>query len=195
MFKPNALLLTLALASACGSSKEAPGPTASPTPTPTPSPRTPTCAREQLEADFVPFAPMSGPGVDAASGKLLPPAPGRSFIVSANYLTLRPEPGAQAAFDEVVNPILAAFEHTPGLVAVQVGSSATCGTARTLAVWDSIDHMYDFVASPEHRVAMQRVGEISRGGSYSTHWATTSTAGVTWPGGAAHLGTLDGAGI
>lgn len=194
MFKPIALLLTVALA-ACGSSQEVPGPTASPTPTPTPSPSTPSCAREQLEADFEPFAPMSGPGVDPASGKLLPPASQQSYVVSANYLALSAEPGAQAAFDEVVNPILAAFEHTPGLVAVQVGSSAACGTARTLAVWDSIDHMYDFVAAPEHRVAMQRVGEISRGGSYSTHWATTSTAGVTWAGGAAHLGTLDGAGI
>lgn len=173
--------LVLALSSsltlfACGGEE----PT-TPTPNPSPSPTAqPTCARGALEDDYAPIAPLAGPGVDPATGKLRAPAPGTRYVVSSTYLALRAEGPAQQAFGELMGPIADTLRAQEGLVASELGSSASCGTARTLTIWASEEAMYGFVASPAHMAAVARVGEISRGGSVVTHWTADTAEGAAW---------------
>jgi heme-degrading monooxygenase HmoA len=170
---------------ACGSDPAPPAtptPTASPMPTPEPEPAplVPGCVRGTLEPDFATFMPLGGPAVDPATGALRPPAAGASYVISSTYLALRGEPAAQQAFGELMGPISATLQAQPGLLAIQLAQSMSCGSARTLTVWESEDAMYAFVASPAHVEAMRRVGEVSRGESVVTHWVSSATTAATW---------------
>ena len=151
----------------------------------------PVCERGVLEADFELFAPFGGPGVDPATGKLRPSA-GEPYIISSTYIRLRPEPAAQQAFGELMGPIAGALQQQPGLAAVLLGSSMTCGTARTLTVWASEEEMYAFVGGAPHAAAMAAVGQVSRGGSLATHWVATGTAAAEWPSVLPQLRAYDG---
>jgi heme-degrading monooxygenase HmoA len=174
--------LALALSSslslfACGGEE----PTSIPAPSPSPSPSAePTCARGTIEPDFAPIGPLAGPGVDPATGTLRPPPSGTSYVVSSTYLALRPEGPAQQTFGALMGPIGDALRTQEGLVAFELGSSASCGTARTLTVWVSEEAMYGFVASPAHTAAVAQVGQVSRGGSVVTHWDADTVDAAGW---------------
>jgi heme-degrading monooxygenase HmoA len=144
------------------------------------------CTRDAVEADLQSFSPMSGPGV-RADGTL---APGR-YVVSSTYLRMRPEPAAQARFQELMGPISQALQAQPGLVALQLAASERCGTARTLSVWQDEAAMYGFVTGDAHMAAVRAVGEVSRGGSIVTHWADDAQ-GVSWAKAAQQLGADTG---
>lgn len=163
---------------ACGGDDEVPrqAPTVMPAPSASPSP---VCTRGAMERDFTALSPLGGPGVDPATGALRPPTNG-AYVVSSTYLTLRPEPAAQQAFGELMGPISETLATQPGLIAIQLGTSMACGTARTLTVWDTEESMYAFVASPPHAAAMARVGEVSRGQSVVTHWDASTVAEASW---------------
>lgn len=149
------------------------------------------CARGTLEPDLGFLSPMAGPAVDPATGAIAPPPPG-GYVVSTTYLALRPEPAAQQRFGELNGPIGQALATAPGLLAIQFGSSPSCGTARTFTIWRDEDAMYAYVTGPAHSAAIAAITEVSRGGSVATHWISTSTAQMTWEAAAAQLTAFDG---
>lgn len=144
------------------------------------------CDRGVLEPDLLSQDPMGNPvptgwfgaGVDPATGALVDD--GSTYVVSATYLTLRPDGDAQAAFGEVMGPIVPELYGNPGLVASQLGVSSSCGTARTFTVWRDQAAMMAFVTSAAHTAAIARVGEMSRGQSLVTHWVAAPVAEITW---------------
>ncbi|MRG97494.1 antibiotic biosynthesis monooxygenase family protein [Polyangium spumosum] len=131
------------------------------------------CVRDELEPDFEP-TPLQGAGVDA-EGKL---APG-TYLVSSTYIHRKGTPESDAKFGELVGPIVQALQSQPGLVAFQLGTSASCSAGRTLTVWEDEEAMYQFVGSPAHAEAMARTGEVSRGDSVVTSWQDDER-GATW---------------
>jgi hypothetical protein len=150
------------------------------------------CSRGALEADLEMPGPLAGPGVDPATGTLKPPPSGSAYMVSTTYLDLDQSQEAQARFGELMGPIQESLAMQAGLVALQVGSSKACGTARTLSIWASQQGMYDFVLGPAHTEAMNSIGEISRGGSIVAHWEASSPDAVSWDEAAKQLGALNG---
>lgn len=131
-----------------------------------------------------------GPGADPETGELLPEE--GAFVVSATYLALDAAPEAQQRFGEVMGPIMGELFANPALVAVQLGTSPSCGTARTFTVWRSLEGMMSFVAGDAHMAAVASVGEISRGGSVVTHWEVDTLEGLGWDDATARLADVDG---
>lgn len=125
------------------------------------------CVPQTLEEDLVVIDGMGqpgpirwyGPGADPETGELLDDGETR-YHVSATYLALRPENIEQ--FFGLISPLNEALFSNPGLVALQLGDSPTCATARTLTVWSSEDAMYEFVTSQAHIDAIVAFPEISR---------------------------------
>jgi hypothetical protein len=136
------------------------------------------CQRYTLEADMILLGPLQGPAVDPESGELQPPS--SAFVVSTTYLRLRGEASAQQRFAELAQGIGEALPTQPGLLALQFGSAESCGTARTLSMWQDEESMLGFVASPAHTAAMAAIGEVSRGGSIAAHWSGTDASDVSW---------------
>jgi heme-degrading monooxygenase HmoA len=142
------------------------------------------CTRAELEADMLVFDAQgnpspprwSGPAADPVTGELtLEPG---SYFVSTTYLALRPE--QNDAFFALLGPVQAALFSNPGMLAVQLGSSQSCATARTYTVWRDETAMFEFVNSDAHLAAIAGFPGISRGDSTVTSWAETSPAAITW---------------
>ena len=142
------------------------------------------CQRGVIEPDFDP-SELDGPGVQ--DGKLV----AGDYVLSTTFLELRVDPASQQRFGELMGPILADLKAREGLLAVSLGNSAQCGSARTLAVWRDDVAMFGFVTGSAHSAAMASVGEVSRGGSVVTHWAGNA-AEATWSKAAEHIGAEDG---
>jgi heme-degrading monooxygenase HmoA len=135
------------------------------------------CLRGTLETDIA-YLPRTGPRIDAA-GTLMPP-PAEGYVVSTTFLRLRPGDEAGRRFGELFAPIATQLQTQPGLEALQLATSASCGTARTLSVWASPDAMYDFVVSDAHYAAVRAVSEVSRGGSVVVHWTAQTPEQASW---------------
>jgi len=148
------------------------------------------CSRDVIEKDLGGPGPMAGPNVDPETGELvnLPP----TFVVSTTYLTLKEGEEVQKTFFELLGPIQEALASQPGLLAVHLASSQTCGTARTLAVWQDEGAMYAFSTGDAHRQAADRVDEVSRGTSMVLHWSATKAEEATWESAAKKLGEEEG---
>lgn len=131
-----------------------------------------------------------GPGVDSATGELMPQE--GTLIVSTTYLRLQPTEEARARFGELMNPLLGDLFGNPELVAVQLGMSERCGSARTLSVWRSVEGMFTFVTSDSHANAAAAVGDVSRGGSVVTHWEAASVDGIGWEEAVVQAAAVDG---
>ena len=86
------------------------------------------CTRGLLEPDFR-AGPLQGPGV--VDGAL---AAGE-YVLSTTYLELRQEPESQRKFGELMGPIMADLMKREGVVAIALGTSEQCGSARTLSIW------------------------------------------------------------
>jgi heme-degrading monooxygenase HmoA len=140
------------------------------------------CARGALEPDFAAM-PLAGPGVSDSGLE-----PG-SYVLSSTYLQVRSE--RRERFDALMQPIVADLAARPGLLALSLGGSAMCGTARTLTVWRDEVAMLEFVASDPHATAMAAVSEISRGGSVVTHWSGDEHD-ATWHAAVEHVAADDG---
>lgn len=136
------------------------------------------CKRSVLEVDFKTVAPLGGAGVDPATGALGPLPEGA--IVSSTYLALRGEEVAQKRFGELMGPLAQALSTQPGLLAMQLATSASCGTARTLTVWKDEVSMLTFVSGSAHSAAISATSEVSRGGSVVTSWDAASAEDATW---------------
>jgi heme-degrading monooxygenase HmoA len=135
------------------------------------------CPRGTLESDAV-FLPRTGPRVDASGALMAPPEAG--YVVSSTFLRLRHGDEANRRFGELFAPVMTQLQNQPGLEALQLGTSAACGTARTLSVWSSLAAMYDFVASDAHQTAVHAVSEVSRGGSIVVHWSAQTAEQASW---------------
>jgi hypothetical protein len=142
------------------------------------------CTRGTLEPDLQ-AAPLDGPGV--SDGVLTP----GDYVVSSTYLQIGSDAASRQLFEQLVAPVTAELQVRPGLVALSFGSSESCGTVRTLSVWEDDVAMLGFVTSTAHTNAMARVTDISRGGSVVTHW-TGGAATANWPNAAQRLGEDDG---
>jgi heme-degrading monooxygenase HmoA len=137
------------------------------------------CAGGVLEADLE-ADPLSGPGIDPDTGKLRPPPEGSSYAVSATYgVPRRGDEAVMERYLQIFGAIQAQLASQPGLVAIQLGQSPSCGSGRTLAVWASPDAMYDFVMSPAHLAAIDEVNELLEPTYVVTHWETAETDGIT----------------
>ncbi len=136
------------------------------------------CTGGVLEVDLQ-AEPLSGPGVDPATGKLQPPPEGSSYTVSATYGIPRPGDAAMEKYVQYFGAVQAQLASQPGLLALQLGQSPSCGSGRTLAVWSSPEAMVEFVMSPAHLAAMDAVNELVEPNYAVTHWETTKIDEVT----------------
>ncbi|MET0385128.1 MAG: hypothetical protein ABW321_04175 [Polyangiales bacterium] len=151
-----------------------------------PSPAADGCGRGVIEGDLVTPTPDGG---NVPVTELQVP-PGR-YVVSTTYLQLRQDDAGRARFGELMVPIMAELASRPGLVGVSLSTSRSCGTARTLSVWEDDAAMLGFVTSEAHLAAMGAVTEVSRGGSLVTHWEGDETT-VSWQSAADHAGAAEG---
>ncbi|WP_437806967.1 antibiotic biosynthesis monooxygenase family protein [Sorangium sp. So ce1078] len=136
------------------------------------------CTGGVLEADLQ-AEPLSGPGVDPATGKLRPPPEGSSYTVSATYGIPRPGDAVMEKYVQYFGAIQAQLASQPGLLALQLGQAPSCGSGRTLAVWSSAEAMYEFVMSDAHLAAMDAVNELVQPNYAVTHWETASADEMT----------------
>lgn len=173
---PVALVALGAMLSGCGSDADARSPDDSAA----------SCAGGVLEADLQ-AEPLSGPGVDPATGKLLPPPEGSSYTVSSTYGVPRPGDAVKEKYVQYFGAIQEQLASQPGLVALQLAQSRSCGSGRTLAVWTSTEAMYDFVTSPAHLSAVDAAGELLEPGYAVIHWETSKTDEMTFEEGARRI--------
>jgi len=179
------LFVAVTLCAACSGSD---GKTSPETPAPSPGDVGDGCARGALESDLG-LTPMTGPKVD--EGTLMAPG-NEGYVVSSTFLRLMDSDTSKKRFQELFTPILAGFANRPGMLAFQLGLSASCNTARTLSVWSSAEAMFDFVISDEHMAAVNAVDEVSRGGSVVVHWDAATLEESTWEEGARKLAASTG---
>jgi hypothetical protein len=148
----------------------------------------PACSAARVERDLEIGLDWTGPGVDPMTGELEPPG-SEGYIVSSTYGRVLPDPAAQTRFGELMEDIIPTLLANPGLVGFRLGSAASCGSGRTLAVWRDTGAMYSFVASPAHTTAMGEVHEIAPEFS-TTHYMASSLDDVSWERGAEELARL-----
>jgi heme-degrading monooxygenase HmoA len=180
------LFAAISLCAACSGSDDKKN---AETPTPSPGDVEDGCARGALESDLG-LTPMSGPMV-SGEGTLMAPG-NEGYVVSSTFLRLKDGETSNKRFQELFTPILAGFAARPGMLAFQLGLSASCNTARTLSVWSSSEAMYEFVTSDEHMAAVNAVDEVSRGGSVVVHWDAATLEESSWAEGARKLAASTG---
>ncbi len=144
------------------------------------------CSRDVLEEDFGVIDPLGMPGPPrwygpgaAEDGTLLDDGE-TEYIVSVTYLAL--DPGADFELLDQLNAANAQAVFTnPGMVAVQLGGSASCGSLRTFTVWADEGAMMDFVSSKAHQQSIAAFPMLSRGGSTLSLWEEPVLASeITW---------------
>lgn len=151
------------------------------------NPSTARCTASVLEADLE-VDPPAGPGVDSGGKPRL--EPGSHYVVSSTYgVPVRGEGGAPVSdrYVQLFGAVQAQLEKQPGLLAISLGTSAACGSGRTLALWRSEEEMYDFVTSPAHVAAMKAASEILQPGYAVTHWDATAGETLTFNEAVQHL--------
>ncbi|XXX72824.1 hypothetical protein WMF30_34765 [Sorangium sp. So ce134] len=121
-----------------------------------------TCTDDDLQSS----EPFGGPGFKDGS---LTGAAQDAYVASSTLLWLKADAASQQRFGEVTAPIIAQLPAQEGLVGFAVGTSAKCGYARTVTVWEDEDAMGKFVMSDAHVAAMGLGGEVSVHGVV-THW-------------------------
>lgn len=114
-----------------------------------------TCAEDDFNA-----TPFMGPAFDEA-GQFIGEAEG-TFLVSATVLQLKDDaPATQQTFGQLLDPMMPELMANAGMLGVSLGSSPSCGTARTLTIWRDHAAMIAFVAGDAHAEAMGRIDEVS----------------------------------
>lgn len=118
------------------------------------------CVEDDFQAQ-----PLAGRGYDPEQGLVGPLQD--SYIASTTLILLNPDEGAR--FQELIGPLTADLQAREGLIALSLGGSQKCGTARTLAVWTSEQAMSDFVLGDAHVAAMAEFSVVGLNGAV-THW-------------------------
>lgn len=145
------------------------------------------CVGGELEPDLEALPP-SGPGVDPETGELRPRPDGSAYVVSSTYGIPRLGDDDEAErYLQYFGAIQERLASQPGLVALWLAQSASCGSGRTLAVWESAEAMYDFVMSPAHLAAMNAADELLEPGYGVTHWETADPDEISFAEGARRI--------
>jgi heme-degrading monooxygenase HmoA len=118
-----------------------------------------------------------GPGADM-DGALVARPPAAGWVVASTYLRLNPD--NLGVFGERAGAVVETLFTSPGLVAMSTSRSDSCGTVRTLTIWESEEAMLDFVGSPAHMAAIGATPLISRGGSVTAHWMASTVEEASW---------------
>lgn len=134
------------------------------------------CPAHVLQADFELDDDLGALGDPANWTTDVPPG----AVVSATFLRLQDSEGASDVFRELITATTADLVVSDGLLGVSLGKSPSCGVSRTLALWESEAAMMDFVLGEAHLDAIQRVGEVSRGGSITDHWSASDLETIAW---------------
>ncbi|MGK3992466.1 antibiotic biosynthesis monooxygenase family protein [Sorangium sp. So ce1024] len=158
----------------------------------TPQDSTPECTGGVLEADLQ-ADPLSGPGVDPATGELRPPPEGSSYTISSTYGIPRSGDAVMERYVQLFGAIQTQLASQRGLVAIQLAQSPSCGSGRTLAVWESTEAMYEFVMSPAHLEAMNAADELLQPNYAVTHWQTARADEMTLQEGVRRIKTSEAA--
>lgn len=150
------------------------------------------CSRGVVESDYEPDVFM-GPGV-SPDGKLVLD-PNKEYTVSATYG--QPVPGPDGApvtqmYVDIFGDISTTLMNSPGLVAFTLASSDSCGSGRTLGIWESEGAMYEFVMSPAHLKAMSNANKLLKPGYAVTHFSAQTANQMTFQEGAKHLAEVEG---
>jgi heme-degrading monooxygenase HmoA len=126
------------------------------------------CNASVLESDL--DSDLMGPA--AVSGELELPAD-KTYIVSSTYGIPKRVGDSQELpprYQQLMGRIIEQLQGQPGLLALQLSSSPSCSSGRTLAIWESEELMYEFVTSPPHLEAMGAANELLQPGYAVTHW-------------------------
>jgi len=139
------------------------------------------CAHDVLERDLSDDGPQ-GPAVDPATGELKLEG-GKEYVVSSTYGI--PKPGTDGApiterYLQLFGAVQEQLQNEPGLLALRLSQSDSCGSGRTLAIWRSEEDMYHFVTSDAHVAAMTAVREVLMPGYAVTHWNASSPDHMTF---------------
>jgi heme-degrading monooxygenase HmoA len=148
------------------------------------------CTGGVLEADLQ-ANPLSGAGVDPGTGELLPPPEGSSYTISSTYGVPKPGADAMERYMMMFGAVQTQLASQPGLVALQLAQSPSCGSGRTLAVWSSTESMYDFVMSSAHLAAVDAVDELVEPNYAVTHWETSNVDEMTLEEGVRRIAALE----
>ena len=146
------------------------------------------CKREVIEPDQAFMGPPEGPAVNPQTQQINPPA---GAIVATTYLALKPGEQAGQRFGQLVGPVIQDLGARQGLLAITTSTSTSCGTARTVTVWESEAAMMAFVTGEAHLAAIQGTSDVSRGGSVTMTWPHAGGE-LTWQIAAARLKDHDG---
>jgi hypothetical protein len=137
-----------------------------------------------LEPDLF-AAPLDGAGV---SGGALKPG---QYVLSTTYLRLKNTDSVTSKFWELIGPINEDLGKREGLIALSLGLSLECNSARTLSVWRDDVAMMEFVAGSAHTTAVAATSQLSRGGGVVIHWTGDETQ-ATWKVAAQKLAEYNG---
>lgn len=130
-----------------------------------------------VDPDFTVLQPLAGPGIDPATGELLPPLQD-TYVLHTTQLLVKPEKLEE--FLALNVPIFEQLMQTEGLVGFALAQEPTCGFSRTMGVWESEAAMFAFVASGAHAQAMVKTTEISITGRTTMWSATADELPLTW---------------
>lgn len=134
------------------------------------------CKAEELEPDFA-LNSMLGPMGDPSNWPDLPP----DAIVASTYL--RNDATNDALFQELVGAVVGELmAPAPGLMGLSLAESEMCDTSRTLSVWANEEALTNFVLGEAHMNAINRVAEVSRGGSITTKRRVSELPTTDWEG-------------
>ena len=143
-----------------------------------------------IDESFIVAKPLVGAKYDPAQGGLIDPTQS-SYIVHTTQIFVPPQ--SEGDFFTVLAPVLTQLDETEGLVAYGLAADEGCGDYRTIGIWESLEAMYNFVASGAHVVAVEENNNVSEAGRV-VHWEASvdEVNALTWDVAKAKLSTVQG---
>ncbi len=143
-----------------------------------------------VEDDYAEARPLSGANFDVTQGGFLMEPAQSTFVAHTTQIYVRPD--GEDEFFQRSGELFGVLAETPGLVAWTVGTSETCGVARTMGIWESEEALYAFVAGDVHAQAMARTTALSFTGK-TTHFDVSKeeAEALSWDGMRAELEGID----
>jgi quinol monooxygenase YgiN len=129
------------------------------------------------DPDFAVFQPLSGPGIDPATGALLEPLQD-SYVLHTTQILPKSEQLSQ--FLELSQGVIQEIAQTEGLVGFSLAQDPNCGFFYTMGVWRDEQSIFAFVASDAHALAMTKTAEVSITGRTTSWTAPASEMPLTW---------------
>lgn len=130
--------------------------------------------------------PFAGPGFK--DGKVTSAAAG-PFIASTTILLVKDDSVSTDTFNKHMTILQEKLKTQPGLIGLSLAFTPLSNKDwRTLAVWESEDAMFAWVASDEHAAAMSDMADKAESGSQVASWEIKKEeVPPTWDDAKAHL--------